>query len=78
MKRADRRARTKKFVAKQLRIARLCGILNVVAGKFKKKHALDCGNPRCRICGNPRKLWKTLPIKEQSMKEAIEMDTSME
>lgn len=65
MKRAERRANTKKFVAKQLRLAKLRGILNVVAGKFKKKHALDCGNPRCLICGNPRKLWKQVPIKEK-------------
>jgi hypothetical protein len=72
MKRALRRSKTLLAIKKQLRIAKLRGIPALVAGKFKKKHALDCGNPRCLICGNPRKLWKATPIKEQSTKEDTE------
>lgn len=78
MKRADRRANTEKKIKKQLKLAKLRGLINIVAGKFKKKHALDCGNPRCLICGNPRKLWKTIPIKEQIMKEDTETGIEME
>lgn len=29
--------------------------------KYAKRHAMDCGNARCSVCGNPRrsKLFKT-------------------
>ena len=26
--------------------------------RFNKHHAMDCGNPECYICGNPRKTHK--------------------
>lgn len=64
MKRAERRAKTANFIAKQIRIAKRFG-LKIIPGKFRKKHALDCGNPRCSICGNPRKIWKSIPLKEK-------------
>lgn len=77
MKRAERRAKTKRFIKRQLKIAKRFG-LKLTPGKFKKKHALDCGNPKCLICGNPRKLWKRIPTKEQIMKEDMEMDIEMD
>lgn len=77
MKRAERRAKTERFIKRQLRLAKRFG-LKLVPGKFKKKHALDCGNPKCLICGNPRKLWKQIPIKEQITKEDTETGIEME
>lgn len=26
--------------------------------RFNKRHAMDCGNPECYLCGNPRKTHK--------------------
>jgi hypothetical protein len=26
--------------------------------RFVKRHAMDCGNPKCFMCGNPRKTHK--------------------
>ena len=26
--------------------------------RLAKHHALDCGNPQCGLCGNPRHIWK--------------------
>jgi hypothetical protein len=26
--------------------------------RFNKRHAMDCGNPECFMCGNPRKTHK--------------------
>lgn len=77
MGRGDRRARTARAIKRQLRLAKRFG-LKLVPGKFKKKHALDCGNPKCLICGNPRKLWKQIPIKEQITKEDTETAIEME
>ena len=65
MGRSDRRARSLRAIKRQLRLAKLRGLTNIIPGKFRKRHALDCGNPRCMICGNPRKLWKSIPIKER-------------
>jgi hypothetical protein len=33
--------------------------------KFAKHHAMDCGNPKCPVCSNPRKLYKELSIQEK-------------
>lgn len=64
MNRASRRSKTNKFIRKQVKIAKSLGITILNPGKLKKKHALDCGKSRCLICGNPRKLWKKIPIQE--------------
>ncbi len=33
--------------------------------RLAKKHAMDCGNPKCMLCGNPRKTFKELTIQEK-------------
>ena len=33
--------------------------------KFAKKHALNCGNPNCVLCANPRKTIKEKTIQEK-------------
>ena len=78
MGKADRLSRTARAIKRQLRIAKLHKLTKIIPGKFKKKHAMDCGNPRCLICGNPRKLWKSTPSKEQSTKEDTEMGIEMD
>lgn len=58
MNRAERRRRTQTRVLAQLRIAqqRLKDPLMLLQpGRLKKRRALDCGRPRCALCGNPRR-----------------------
>jgi len=43
-------------VKKQNRIAKEHGINTYEPHRFAKHHAMDCGNPDCTICGNPRRL----------------------
>ena len=57
-------------VKKQTRIAKAYGIEVKEPHKFAKHHALDCGNPGCGVCGNPRKLYKTETIQEKSAKQS--------
>lgn len=50
-------------VAKQVKIAKSHGLTSkdkVIKEphRLTKHHALDCGNPNCFICGNPRKTHK--------------------
>lgn len=40
--------------------------------RFAKKHALDCGNSRCMVCGNDRKVWGIPTIQEQRMFQDVD------
>jgi hypothetical protein len=33
--------------------------------RFHKHHAMNCGNPNCVMCGNPRKTFKEPTIQEK-------------
>lgn len=35
--------------------------------RLAKHHAMDCGNPGCMMCGNPRKTQKELTAQEKKM-----------
>jgi hypothetical protein len=36
--------------------------------RYHKHHAMDCGNPKCFMCGNPRKTHKDkLTVQEKRM-----------
>ena len=59
-------------VAKQVKIAKSHGMDVKEAHKFAKHHAMDCGNPKCMLCSNPRRTWKELTIQEK--RQLQEMD----
>ncbi len=59
----------KTAVKKQVRIAKSYGIEVKEPHKFAKHHALDCGQPECILCGNPRKIWKEKTIQEKKFDE---------
>ena len=52
-------------IKKQVKIAKAAGVTNIEPHKFAKHHAMDCGNPECVMCGNPRKIWKEKTIQEK-------------
>ena len=63
VKTSKRRYNTETVAKRQFRIAKEHG-MNPDPDelhKFAKHHAMDCGNPECHLCGNPRhsKLFKT-------------------
>jgi hypothetical protein len=33
--------------------------------RYNKHHAMDCGNPGCMLCANPRRAWNELTIQEK-------------
>jgi hypothetical protein len=53
-----RRHKTDVAVSRQVKIARAAGTPVDNAHRFAKRHAMDCGNPQCYLCGNPRKTHK--------------------
>jgi len=47
-------------IKKQQKIAKAHGApdFQYESHRFAKHHAMDCGNPECGMCGNPRHLYK--------------------
>lgn len=37
--------------------------------RHAKKHAMDCGDSNCVMCGNPRKFFKEKTIQEKSFEQ---------
>lgn len=76
--RAARRAKTHTAAAKQVAINKQHGGTVLPIGRFKKQHAMDCGQPRCGLCSdrhNPtRKLKDQLTLQELSSLEAHKLD----
>jgi len=59
---SKRRHKTDVAIARQVKIAKSHATYNQRNIKQKhrlaKRHAMDCGNPQCYLCGNPRKTHK--------------------
>jgi hypothetical protein len=47
------------------------GITVVKPGKFRKLKALNCGQPRCLSCSNPRRTWGRLTMAELRSNDAF-------
>ena len=59
--------------AKQFKIAKQHGVEDTSQHYYNKHHALDCGNPKCPVCGNPRRTHKhTLTYQEQRLYQYVE------
>jgi hypothetical protein len=43
--------------------------------RLVKRHAMDCGNPKCAMCGNPRKTFKELTQQEKRLFQDTEKAT---
>lgn len=66
IKGATRRYNDEVKIAKQVKIAKSHGIDVREPHKLAKHHALDCGQPGCMLCGNPRKTIKEKTKQEKS------------
>lgn len=47
--------RDKSAVNRQVKIARAYGVPVTEPHKYEKRHVLNCGDPKCISCQNPRK-----------------------
>ena len=65
IKRSKRLQKEQNAVNKQVKIAKSHGLDTKEPHKFAKHHALDCGNPDCSMCGNPRHLDKKGRTKQE-------------
>ena len=73
VKRSKRMLKDECAVAKQVKIAKAHGLDVKEAHKFAKHHAMDCGNPGCGMCGNPRHIHKDkLTAQEKRLFQDVE------
>jgi hypothetical protein len=59
----------KTAVKRQVKIAKAHGVEVKEPHKYAKHHVMDCGQPHCIMCGNPRKIWKEKTIQEKKFDE---------
>ena len=73
-----RRQKDENAVNKQLKIAKQHGLTSKDKSvkephRMAKHHAMDCGNPGCYLCGNPRKSHKDkLTTQEKRLFQDVE------
>lgn len=56
-------------IKKQVKISKAYGIPVTEPHKLNKRHAMNCGNPNCVMCGNPRKVFGEKTIQEKKFDE---------
>ena len=71
-KHSKRLLKDENAVKKQTKIAKTFGVPVKEPHKFAKHHAMNCGNPKCVMCGNPRKTFKELTQQEKRLFQDVE------
>ncbi len=75
-KKSKRLLKDENAVARQVKIAKEKGAGQKVLDqphRLVKHHAMDCGNPQCPLCGNPRRTHKdTLTTQEKRLFQDVE------
>ena len=80
-KKSKRLLKDENAVAKQVKIAKAHGMTNKDKAvkephRLAKHHAMDCGNPQCPLCGNPRRTHKdTLTAQEKRLYQDVDKTT---
>jgi hypothetical protein len=63
-------------IARQVKIAKSKGMDVKEPHKLAKHHALDCGQPGCMLCGNPRKVFKEKTVQEKRFEQTEKWNES--
>ena len=71
-KNSNRRHKNDVAISRQVKIAKQNGLTHQDKSvkqphRLAKHHAMDCGQPGCILCGNPRKLFKELTTQEKRL-----------
>jgi hypothetical protein len=80
-KKSKRLQKDENAVAKQVKIAKAHGLTSKDKAiqephRLAKHHVMDCGNPDCYLCGNPRKTHKDkLTAQEKRLFQDIDTPT---
>jgi hypothetical protein len=74
-KRSKRIAQKQRHIERQVDIMSVHGLNNCKdqPHRFHKRKAMNCGDPGCVMCGNPRKFFKEKTLQEKKF-EAVAID----
>lgn len=72
IKHSKRLQKDENAVKKQTKIAKEFGIPVEEPHKFVKHHAMNCGNPKCVMCSNPRRTFKELTQQEKRLFQDVD------
>lgn len=75
IKKSKRIQKDENAVKKQTKIAKTFGVPVKEPHKFAKHHAMNCGNPNCVMCGNPRKTFNELTPQEKRLFQDVDQPT---
>lgn len=72
IKNSKRRQKDENAIKKQMKIAKEHRITEFnpkldQPHRYHKHHAMNCGNPDCFMCANPRKIFKELTTQERRL-----------
>ena len=73
-KHSKRLLKDENAVKRQVRIAKEHGVPIKDAHKFAKQHVMNCGNPNCVMCANPRKTFKELTTQEKRLFQDLDKE----
>ena len=73
-KKSKRILKDENAIRKQLKIAKAHNAPVESPHQFAKHHAMNCGNPNCVMCANPRKVWKEKTIQEKRFEQTEKFD----
>ena len=74
-KKSKRRLKDENAVKKQTKIAKDFGVPVSEPHKFAKHHAMNCGNPNCHMCANPRKVFNEPTQQEKRLFQDVDRVT---
>jgi hypothetical protein len=80
-KKSKRLLKDENAVARQVKIAKAHGMTDKDLAvkephRLAKHHVMDCGNPQCPLCGNPRRTHKdTLTAQEKRLFQDVDKTT---
>jgi hypothetical protein len=77
LKNSKRRHADETAINRQVKIAKEHGLTEKDRAikephRMVKHHAMDCGQPGCVLCGNPRKLFNELTTQEKRLFQDVE------
>ena len=72
LKHSKRLQQKQNHIDKQARLAKAYGIKvdHDDLHRYQKINLLNCGDPKCIMCSNPRKIFKDKTIKEKSFEQS--------
>lgn len=72
IKKSKRIQKDENAIKKQTKIAKTFGVPVKEPHKFAKHHAMNCGNPKCHMCANPRKVFNELTQQEKRLFQDVD------